>query len=144
MMALTDASEANKSGTKLEEEVEFFLKSNGFSYKKEKSGAPEIDFIIPLQGNRSIFADCTNQNKTGSVIDKIPHKVWKYWKKYEYDEVYIVRGSKLPTTTVIEHLNWFKSITGVDTHFVTLEEFCKILSNQETYSTYSPLEQFFK
>ena len=36
----------NMSGIKLEENLELFLKSNDFPYRKQKSGAPEIDFII--------------------------------------------------------------------------------------------------
>ena len=39
----------NMSGIKLEENLELFLKSNDFPYRKQKSGAPEIDFIIPIK-----------------------------------------------------------------------------------------------
>ena len=131
----------NQSGTKLEDEVESFLKSNDFPFRKQKSGAPEIDFIIPTNTNRSIFADCTNQNSTGSVYDKVPHKVWKYWKKYEYDEVYIIRGTELPPKAVKKHLQWFEKVIGVKTHIMTFEEFCDMLMDKKPESL---LEQFMK
>ena len=41
----------NESGTKLEEDLESFLKSNEFPYKRQKSWAEAIDFIIPTKGN---------------------------------------------------------------------------------------------
>mgnify|MGYP003348447175 CR=1 FL=1 len=47
-------------------------------YRRQKSGASQIDFIIQI-GDKVIYADCTNQNIGGSVEEKIPHKVWKYW-----------------------------------------------------------------
>jgi len=131
----------NESGTKLEEEIEFFLKSNKFPYVRQKSGAPEIDFIISINKNLTIYADCTNQNVSGSVSDKVPHKVFKYWKKYDYDEVYIIRGIEFPPRTVKEHLEWFEKTTSVKTHIVTSEEFCKILLNQKPCSL---LEEFMK
>jgi len=131
----------NESGTKLEEDLESFLKSNEFPYKRQKSGAEAIDFIIPTKGNYSIFADCTNQNVSGSVYDKVPHKVWKYWDKYDYDEVYIIRGKELPPKKVKKHLKWFKEKTGVETHIISLEEFCDMLMGKKPDS---PLEQFFK
>ena len=130
---------ANESGTKLEDRVESFLKSNNFAYDKQKPGASEIDFIIPINGNRSIFADCTNQNSGGSVYEKVPHKVWKYSVKYEYDEVYIIRGTQLPPISVKDHLQWFKEEIGVDTHIVSFEEFSNIVLKQ---TPYSPFEEF--
>ena len=122
----------NLSGTKLEENLELFLKHNNFAYKKQKSGAPEIDFIIPIEGNKTIYADCTNQNGPGSVYDKVPHKVWKYWKKYKYNEVYIVRGKELPTKSVKEHLKEYEEEGKFKTHILTLEEFCNFLQGKET------------
>jgi len=122
----------NMSGTKLEENLELFLKSNDFPYKIQKSGAPEIDFIIPIKGNKKIYADCTNQNVSGSVFDKVPHKVWKYWNTYKYDEVYIIRGKQLPPKAVIKHLEHLITTIGVKTHILTLEEFCDFLQGKQT------------
>ena len=122
----------NASGVKLEEDLEFFLKNNNFSYKRQKSGASEIDFTIPTKENKIIYADCTNQNVTGSVYDKVPHKVWKYWDIYKYDEVYIIRGKELPPKAVVKHLEWYLENIGVKTYILTLEEFCNFLQGKET------------
>ena len=141
-MTLTDASRANKSGTKLEEQVESFLKQNNFAYTRQKPGAAEIDFIIPSKGNQSIYADCTNQMVNGSVYDKVPHKIWKYWVKYEYNEVYIIRGTELPPVSVRKHIEWFEKTTGVVTHIVDIEEFNKIMMGKDPHQ--GPLDVFFK
>ena len=122
----------NLSGTKLEENLELFIKHNNFSYKKQKSGAPEIDFIISIEGDKTIYADCTNQNGPGSVYDKVPHKVWKYWNTYKYNEVYIIRGRELPPKAVEKHLEWLSKNIDVKTHLLTLEEFCIFLQGKET------------
>mgnify|MGYP003128352753 CR=1 FL=1 len=122
----------NKSGTKLEENLELFLKSNGFAYDKQSPGAPEIDFIIPINRNKIIYADCTNQNVSGSVYDKVPHKVWKYWDTYKYDEVHIIRGKELPPKAVTKHLEHLVTTIGVKTHVLTLEEFCNFLQGKQT------------
>jgi len=122
----------NESGNKLEKNLEVFLKKNNFSYKRQKSGAPEIDFIIPIKENKTIYADCTNQNVAGSVYDKVPHKVWKYWDTYKYDEVYIIRGKEMPPKAVIKHLEHLIVTIGVKTHILNLEEFCNFLQGKET------------
>mgnify|MGYP003627063044 FL=1 len=122
----------NMSGIKLEENLELFLKSNDFPYRKQKSGASEIDFIIPTKENKIIYADCTNQNTGGSVEEKIPHKVWKYWKKYNYKEVYIIRGDYTIGKTVIKHLKDEEKTRGYKTHILTLEEFCNFLQGKQT------------
>ena len=122
----------NLSGTKLEENLELFLKHNNFSYKKQKSGDPEIYFIISISGDKTIYADCTNQNGPGSVYDKVPHKVWKYWNTYKYNEVYIIRGRELPPKAVEKHLEWLSKNIDVKTHLLTLEEFCIFLQGKET------------
>ena len=122
----------NVSGHKLEENLELFLKSNDFSYERQKSGVSQIDFIIPIKGNKIIYADCTNQNIGGSVEEKIPHKVWKYWKKYNYKDVYIIRGNYTISKTVIEHLKDEEKNHGYKTHIVTFEEFCHFLQGKQT------------
>ena len=49
---------------------------------------PSIETI--LKNDNKIYIDVTNQNGQGSVAEKVPHKVWKYYKKYGYEDVYIV------------------------------------------------------
>lgn len=137
---LTDASKANKSGQELEKKLKQFLIENDFAYVQQKPRSPEIDFIIG-NGKETIYADCTNQNIEGSVDEKIPHKIWKYHKKYGYSDVYIIRGEHIPNNLVIEHCNEICRTKGFKMHIVTFEEFCAILLKKEYLS---PLEYFFK
>jgi hypothetical protein len=140
MTKLTDASKANKNGIKLEKQLKKFLIKNSFPYKHQKSGKNEIDFIIGNEDNK-IYADCTNQNVTGSVDEKIPHKIWKYYKKYNYSSVYIIRGSYEPSNSVLEHCEEIARKNNFKFNIVTLEEFCDIISNK-TYK--SALEKFLQ
>ena len=66
------------------------------------------------------------------MYDKVPHKVWKYWDIYKYDEVYIIRGKELPPKAVVKHLEWYLENIGVKTYILTLEEFCNFLQGKET------------
>ena len=137
---LTDASQANKSGIKLEEDLESFLKKEGRTYKRQKSGTSQIDFIIPTKGNSCIFADCTNQTRGGSVEDKIIQKARKYWRKYDYKDVYIIRGKHKINKEVLLSLKEDEKAFGYTTHIMTFDEFKGFLLEQEPYS---PLEKFF-
>ena len=102
MTKLSDASRANKSGIELEAELKNFLIQNSFVFRHQIPGQNEIDFIIGNEDNK-LYADCTNQNSSGSVDEKIPHKIWKYYKKYNYSSVYIIRGSHKPRDLILEH-----------------------------------------
>ena len=135
---MTDASLANKSGTQLEETLELLLKENDIPYKRQSHGKSQIDFII----NDSIYADCTNQNSVGSVEEKIPHKVWKYWKQYGYKDVYIIRGKWNVSPKVLEHLKDASIAWGYTTHIVDIDEFMSIVMNEPKRE--SPLEQFMR
>jgi hypothetical protein len=139
MTTLTDASAANKSGKSMEEQLELVLNTKDIPYRRQKSGASQIDFIIQI-GDKVIYADCTNQNIGGSVEEKIPHKVWKYWKKYNYNEVYIIRGDYTIGKTVMEHLQDEEKTRGYKTHIVTFEEFVSLVTNTPTKKT--NLEEF--
>jgi hypothetical protein len=127
---LTDASKANQSGIKLEKELKSFLREKKIPFIYQKNGKHEIDFII----GKDIHADCTNQNVTGSVDEKIPHKIWKYYKKYEYKDVYIIRGKHIPSESVLTHCNEIADYKGFKFHLMTLEEFCNFLEGKETKS----------
>ena len=138
MMKMTDASLANKSGTYLEETLEQLLKAQDIPYKRQSHGKSQIDFII----NDSIYADCTNQNSTGSVEEKIPHKVWKYWKMYGYKDVYIIKGKWNVSPKVLEHLEDASIAWGYTTHIVSIDEFMSVVMNEPKKA--SPLEQFMR
>lgn len=121
---LTDASTKNKSGIKLEDDLELFLRQHDISHTRAKPRQHAIDFII-RSSDKTYYIECKNQNDKGSVDEKIPHAVWKYWKKYGYDEVYIVRGDYIPHKLVYEHIETYP----FKTHIMTLDEIQRILLN---------------
>jgi len=133
---LTDASNANKSGFKLESELKKFLVEKNIPHKQQRPGKPEIDFII----GENLYVDCTNQNEEGSVDEKIPHKLWKYYKRYKYTEVYIIRGKKIPNDLVFEHCREICQKYNFKFHVMTLQEFCNFLEHKDFEN---PLEKFF-
>ena len=81
----------NESGQSLETKLRDYLIKNKISHKYQKSGQMEIDFIIE-QPDGKVYADCTNQNVGGSVEEKIPHKIRKYFRQYKFPKVFIIRG----------------------------------------------------
>ena len=127
---LTDASKANQSGIKLEKELKTFLCEKKIPFTYQKNGKHEIDFII----GKGIYADCTNQNVTGSVDEKIPHKIWKYHKKYGYKDVYIIRGKKIPNESVLSNCNEIAAYKDFKFHLMTLEEFFNFLEGKDIRS----------
>jgi hypothetical protein len=129
-MNLTDASKANKSGIQLETLLKMFLIEKEFTFTQQKAGQSVIDFIIDVDDGK-IYADCTNQNEPGSVMDKIPHKIWKYHKKYNYQEVYIIRGKQIPNEQIMEHCAEICKDKNFKMHLVNFQEFCDILIKKE-------------
>ena len=127
---LTDASKANQSGIKLEKELKTFLCEKKIPFTHQKNGKHEIDFII----GKGIYVDCTNQNVTGSVDEKIPHKIWKYFEKYRYKDVYIIRGKQIPNKSVLSHCNQIAAYKDFKFHLMTLEEFFIFLEGKDTRS----------
>ncbi len=99
----------NISGQLLEDKVETYCRENNISYKRAKPGAHEIDFIIESSRGK-LFADCTNQNSVGSVEEKLPHKLWKYFKKYQYRNVNIIKSDHKISKT--EHNNFYEMDRG--------------------------------
>jgi hypothetical protein len=138
-MNYTDASEANKSGFKLENELQRFLNKEEFTYTKEKSGSKMIDFQIETDKGR-VYVDCTNQNSGGSVMDKIVQKARKYYRMYRYAEIFIVRGRKPIHSEVLKTLKEDEQVYGYKTTILTLEEICNMLKGRKVRGD---LEEFF-
>ena len=138
MAKLTDASKANKSGQELERKLMDFLIEKKIPFKRQRPRQPEIDFVI----DNTIYADCTNQNVEGSVQEKIPHKIWKYYKKYGYKEVYIIRGFHIPDRSVIQHCDEIAEKFNFKWHLVTFEELCEILGYERPKSAFGNRENF--
>jgi hypothetical protein len=116
----------NESGSILENLVENFLVKNDYQFIG--GGSNDIDFIIKTT-NRKIYADCTNQNAKGSIIDKLPHKIYKYYKKHKMNEFYVIRGSyKNFPNSVFEHINFLEDYFNFKVIILTYDEFINILS----------------
>ena len=120
----------NISGKNLEDKVEQYCVENNISYQRAKSGAFEIDFIIDTDFGK-IYADCTNQNTVGSVEEKLPHKLWKYFKKYQYRSVYIIKGDHKISKSVLDHCYEMSRGYNFDLYFVNYEQFTNNLTAKE-------------
>ena len=120
----------NISGQNLEDRVEKFCVENNINYQRAKKGFFEIDFIIETDFGK-IYADCTNQMTGGSVEEKIPHKIWKYYKKYKYDNVYIIKGDHKISNHVLEHCKDLARVYSFDLYFISCEQFCDGLTTKE-------------
>jgi hypothetical protein len=105
--------------------LEQHLRQHDISHKRAKHGAFAIDFIIKTT-DKTYYVDCKNQNSEGSAEEKLPHTVWKYWNKYGYDEVYIIRGEHIPSKRIYEHLEWYPFTT----HIVTMDEFIAVIEDK--------------
>ena len=138
-MNYTDASEANKSGAKLEDDLARVLINEKFTFIKEKPGSKMIDFQIETDNGR-MYVDCTNQNSGGSVEDKLVQKARKYYRMYRYDEIFIVRGGKPIHSEVLKTLKEDEQVYGYKTTILTLEEICNMLKGRKVRGD---LEEFF-
>jgi len=118
----------NESGSILENLVEDFLIKN--KYQFIDGGSKDIDFIIETTNER-IYVDCTNQNTEGSVIDKLPHKIYKYYKKHKMNDFYIIRGlyKKFPEP-VFEHIKHLENYFNLKVIILTYDEFIEMLINK--------------
>jgi hypothetical protein len=118
----------NESGSKLEDLVEDFLFKNNYQFID--GGSKDIDFIIETR-NEKIYVDCTNQNTEGSVIDKLPHKIYKYYRKHKMNNFYIIRGLyKNFPESVFEHINFLENYFNFKVIILTYDEFIEMLINK--------------
>jgi|TARA_R110000765_G_scaffold175598_1_gene280476 hypothetical protein len=126
----------NESGRKGEERIEKLLKKNNIPYQKSKREG--IDFIINPNGKKEdkIYIDCKNQNVDGSVMEKLPHMVWKYKEKYDYTQVYIVEGKWNTRDNIKKHCNEICKV-----NFVKFDEMKQVLL--ETDIKTKTIERFF-
>ena len=118
---------ANISGQKLEKEMALFLKTNDVPY--EGGGSSCIDFKIKTDTG-IIYLDCTNQNVGGSVMEKLPHKIWKYWSKFKFNEVVITRGREKPNKTLNEHINWLEQILLIKVYVLDFNQSKRFILNK--------------
>ena len=128
--------EINESGFQGEELIENFLKKNGFAYNRNSKG---IDFEI-FTKRKTFFVDSKNQNSTGSVDEKLPQTARKYWRKYNYKDVYIVCGKHKIDKEVIITLKEDEVVYGYKTHIMEFQQFSDMMLDE---TPDSPLDEFF-
>lgn len=97
----SDFNNAHRSGKSAENRLKNFLIENDIPF--QFGGNTTIDFTI-FSKDKIIYIECTNQNRPGSVEEKIPHKIWKYVKKIGLKEIIIQVGSWKLGNQVIEHI----------------------------------------
>jgi hypothetical protein len=114
----------NKSGQKLEHEMSLFLETNSIPY--DGGGSSCIDFKIRTDTG-IVYLDCTNQNVGGSVMEKLPHKIWKYWNKFKFNEVVITRGREKPNKVLNEHIKWLEDILNIKVYVLSFNESKKFI-----------------
>lgn len=117
----------NISGQKLEKEMALFLKTNDVPY--EGGGSSCIDFKIKTDTG-IIYLDCTNQNVGGSVMEKLPHKIWKYWNKFKFNEVVITRGREKPNKTLNDHIKWLENELNIKVYVLDFNQSKRFILNK--------------
>lgn len=122
----------NIKGEELEDKLKDWLNENKIPYTKSVKGPKgDIDFIIHTNKTK-LFIECANQNIKGSVVDKIPHKVFKYWFKHKMDTIYLLRGSYNKfTKSIMEHIKHIENTCDIKVHIVTFNQIQKILNNKK-------------
>ena len=109
----------NESGKGAEDRLKRFLIENDIPY--ESGGNTTIDFTI-FTKNKTVYIDCTNQNVSGSVEEKVPHKIWKYHKRIGFKEVIIQRGKQELHPEVMEHIQDLEITKGIKVFIWTEDE----------------------
>ena len=138
----------NESGKKGELSIKNFLNENKFPYIH--SGNNGIDFQIFTKEN-TLYVDSKNQNSEGSVDEKLVQMARKYWRKYNYKEVYIVCGTHEIDKEVLISLEEDEVSYGYKTHIMSYQKFFDMMLgktpepvNESLGSLQTDLEQFFK
>jgi hypothetical protein len=114
--------QVRERGVELEERVEKYLQSMGLTYKRFKNNG--IDFII----GGFIHMDCIAQGVSGSIGDKLPHKCWKYIKKYNLKDIYILHPYSPIKREVGDHLEEIESTHDCNIHILDWKDFTYLMN----------------
>jgi hypothetical protein len=123
--------QVHERGNELEERVEKYLQSMAIIYKRFKNNG--IDFII----NGFIHIDCIAQGVSGSIGDKLPHKCWKYIKKYNLKDIYILHPYSPIKREVGEHLEELENQYNCNIHILDWKDFTYLM-NGGTFNKRNP------
>jgi len=120
----------NESGKKLETDLRNFLQEKQIPFQQSGKGTDiGIDFKIHIN-NTTLWVECANQNVEGSVIEKVPHKVFKYWKKYQMDKIILLRGNyNVFNKPILDHLKLIEDTCNIKVEIVSFDELKNILQD---------------
>jgi hypothetical protein len=116
------AKNVHKRGKDLEERVETFLLSMHIPFQRNKNNG--IDFVI----NGHMHLDCVAQGQSGSIGDKLPHKAFKYIKKYNLKDIYILHPNSPIIKTVGEHLIFLEESLNAKIHILDWADFTYLMN----------------
>jgi hypothetical protein len=109
-------------GNGLEERVESYLLSMHIPFQRNKNNG--IDFII----NGYTHLDCVAQGQSGSIGDKLPHKAFKYLRKYNLKDIYILHPYSPITKTVGDHLIFLEEQFNANIHILDWADFVYLMN----------------
>jgi hypothetical protein len=129
------------SGIHLEQDLEQFLDQHHIRYLRGVDQKMEIDFTIYDVHMNKIYVECKNQQSQGSVVDKIPHTIWKYHRKYQMQQLFLLVGALHVIPDYIhENIQWLEQVLHLQVHVVTLDIMKQHLVSQlSDYQYISPL-----
>ena len=110
----------NESGTLGENHFETLLKENDFPFKP--GGNNGIDFIVLDE----FYIDSKNQTQGGSIDEKIPHTIFKYYEKYKQPKYYIV-GYYEYKESIKRHIKFLENKLNIKVYFYTPEEMIEVI-----------------
>ena len=113
----------NLSGRELEDDMETFLIKYEYPYSRNSNG---IDFIVHTDVH-TYYIECKNQNRGGSVVEKLPHTVWKYKMKYDMETLHIIQPYRDYMGRVMEHIEWLKEKLDMQIWIGDFATLCNIL-----------------
>jgi sulfur relay (sulfurtransferase) DsrF/TusC family protein len=125
------ASTVYKNGRGLEDKVQEELLLKAVQFKRNKHSG--IDFII----DGTIHMDCVATSQSGSIDDKIPTKCFKYLRRYNVNELYILHPYAPIEKNVAEHLEFLEKSMSVKIHILDWNDFIYI-SNGSRFDVRKP------
>lgn len=130
-----------QSGLSLEQDLEHFLDSHQIPYWKGVDQKMEIDFIVrDIHGNE-VYIECKNQQSQGSVVDKLPHTIWKYHRKYQMQQLFLLVGNiHVIPDYIHENIQWLEQQLHLKVHIMSLSDMKQhLLDDISNYQYISPL-----
>lgn len=112
----------HERGIELEDRVEKYLQSMHINYNRNRKEG--IDFII----GGGLYLDCIAQGVSGSIGDKLPHKCWKYIRKYGLKDIYILHPYSPIHMNVGEHLEEIEKWYRCNIHVLSWNDFTYLMN----------------